>query len=88
MHRLHSGRSISVLPGSGLNADNVGGMLDKIASVREVHMTGSSTVVLSTAASPAGQRRKELGFGADEAWTMDREKVAAVWAAMKVRYGL
>jgi copper homeostasis protein CutC len=85
---LHSGRTILVLPGSGINADNVGGMLDEVAAVREVHMTGSSTVVLPSAGSPAGQRRKELGFGADEIWTVDREKVAAVWTAMKVRYGL
>lgn len=76
-------KDISILPGAGINAQNVGDILGCVFGVKEIHLTGSKVVKGSDALSAS--LGDTMGFGPDEKWILDRRRIEAVWEVMQNR---
>jgi copper homeostasis protein CutC len=74
-----------ILPGGGINADNLADLLDGLPRLTEIHLTASEAV--DDRASRSVERFMEkYGFGQGKIWKMNEEKLRAVFAIID-RYG-
>jgi copper homeostasis protein CutC len=67
----------SILPGSGLNPDNLPDFLRQLPDLKEIHLTASH--VIDDPKSPRPDVGLKLGFGDNEVWAMNEDKLRAVF---------
>jgi copper homeostasis protein CutC len=83
-----TGSQISILPGSGINANNLPDLLRELPRLTEVHLTASEAVSVDDYQPERvhGESHKSLeealtrfGFGSNQVWTMNGSKIRAVF---------
>lgn len=75
--RLPQGRSLTIVPGSGVNHTNLPGLRSQLPNLKEFHLTGSGLVQPDM--TPPLLRGAEFGFGSGEEWRIDSEKIRKIW---------
>jgi len=83
-----TGPRISILPGSGINANNLPDLLRELPRLTEVHLTASEAVsaedyqpeqVHEESYKPLEEALTKFGFGSNQVWTMNESKIRAVF---------
>lgn len=74
-------RKITICPASGINATRVSRLRERIPSIEEVHLSSSRAVKVDS--SEALMKGIEYGFGGDEVWKMDGERLREFWEIIK-----
>jgi copper homeostasis protein CutC len=83
-----TGSQISILPGSGINANNLRDLLRELPRLTEVHLTASEAVsvddyqserVYGESHKPLEETLTKFGFGSNQVWTMNESKIRAVF---------
>lgn len=73
----------TILPGAGINADSLKTLLWMLPDLAEIHLTASSAVAVEEiktgmCGTLEGSMQTK-GFGLNQIWTMDEEKLRAVF---------
>ena len=80
--------TMSILPGSGINANNLPDLLREFPRLTEIHLTASEALAVERHEAEEGNEgsRKPLeealtkfGFGSNQVWTMNESKIRAVF---------
>lgn len=83
-----TGSQISILPGSGINANNLPDLLRELPRLTEIHLTASQAVAVDENEPERGQGESYkplqealtgFGFGSNQVWTMSESKIRAVF---------
>jgi copper homeostasis protein CutC len=77
-------RKIVIVPASGINASNVPHLREQVPGMEEVHL--SSSRAAKGVSGAAVEKGVEMGFGGDEVWKMDGERLREFWQVIK-RWG-
>jgi len=83
-----TGTTISILPGSGINANNLPDLLREFPRLTEIHLTASEAVAVEEheaeegnegSHKPLEEALTKFGFGSNQVWTMNESKIQAVF---------
>jgi copper homeostasis protein CutC len=83
-----TGPRMSILPGSGINANNLPDLLRELPRLTEVHLTASEAVAVDQYEpeegyeeldGPLEETLTKFGFGSNQVWTMNEGKIRAVF---------
>jgi len=83
-----TGTTISILPGSGINANNLPDLLREFPRLTEIHLTASEAVAFEEHEAEEGNEGShksleealtKFGFGSNQVWTMNESKIRAVF---------
>jgi len=83
-----TGTTISILPGSGINANTLSDLLREFPHLTEIHLTASEALAVERHEAEEGNEgsRKPLeetltkfGFGSNQVWMMNESKIRAVF---------
>jgi copper homeostasis protein CutC len=80
-----TGPAMSILPGSGINANNLPDLLRELPGLTEIHLTASEAIKVDEEIPEDrsdGQLNDDLakfGFGLNQVWTMNEDKIRAVF---------
>jgi copper homeostasis protein CutC len=79
----HTGPQLSILPGSGINADNIHDLLRELPNLTEIHLTASEAIATDHGRdhpdSGLDDDLARFGFGPDQLWTLNEDKIRAVF---------
>jgi hypothetical protein len=76
------------LPGSGINANNLPDLLRKLPRLTAIHLTASEAAAINEyepekgeegSYKPLEEALTKFGFGSDQVWTMNEDKIRAVF---------
>jgi len=83
-----TGPQISILPGSGINANNLPDLLRELPRLTEIHLTASEAGAVDEnepekrnegSNVPLEEALTKFGFGSNQVWTMNESKIRAVF---------
>lgn len=72
------GNRPKILPGSGLNGDNLAKFLTDVPELTEIHLTASDAVD-DGHSMHLQEKNLMMGFGGNQVWKMNKEKLRAVF---------
>jgi hypothetical protein len=87
---MHSYTSpgFTILPGAGINADSLKTLLWRLPTLSEIHLTASAAVAVDEVKTGmCGTLEDSMntkGFGPNETWTMNEEKLRAVFEVIDI----
>jgi len=86
--RYYTSPEFTILPGSGINAHTLKKLLWRLDDLSEIHLTASSAVT-ARGMEPGiygtlQDHLTDFGFGSDQIWTMDKDKLRAVFEVIDI----